>query len=173
MTIKYPRRYVEPVAICGMAMRLPGGIKTAEDYWDALYNGKDLRTPVPLSRYNIKGFDSSMGMTNTIQQDHAYFLEDDLAAFDAGLFSMTRNELEKADPQQRLLLLVVRECLESAGVTDYKGSLTGFFVGTFSEDWLQAQSKEEQHASGYVLTGHLDPMLANRVAFEYDLRGPW
>lgn len=81
--------------------------------------------------------------------------------------------MEKADPQQRLLLLVVRECLESAGVTDYRGSLTGFFVGTFSEDWLQTQSKEEQHASGYVLTGHLDPMLANRVAFEYDLRGPW
>lgn len=85
----------------------------------------------------------------------------------------TKNELEKADPQQRLLLLVVRECLERAGVTDYRGTLTGLFVGTFSEDWLQTQSKEEQHPSGYVLTGHLDPMLANRVAFEYDLRGPW
>ncbi|KAI0012628.1 hypothetical protein F4779DRAFT_614355 [Xylariaceae sp. FL0662B] len=166
------RRYVEPVAICGMAMRLPGGIKTAENYWDVLYNGKDMRSPVPLSRYNIKGFDSSMGKTNTIQQQEAYFLEDDLAAFDAGLFNMTRNELEKADPQQRLLLMVVRECLESAGVTDYRGSLTGFFAGTFSEDWLQTQSKEEQHATGYVLTGHLDPMLANRVAFEYDFRGP-
>ncbi|XDG05435.1 hypothetical protein ABKA04_005050 [Annulohypoxylon sp. FPYF3050] len=165
-------RYVEPMAICGMAMRLPGGIKTAEGYWDALYNGKDMRSSVPISRYNIKGFDGSMGKTNVIQQQHAYFLEDDLAAFDAGLFTMTRNELEKADPQQRLLLLVVRECLESAGVTDYRGSLTGFFVGTFSEDWLQTQSKEEQHATGYVLTGHLDPMLANRVAFEYDFRGP-
>ncbi|KAI1497192.1 hypothetical protein F5X99DRAFT_423743 [Biscogniauxia marginata] len=165
-------RYVEPVAICGMAMRLPGGIKTPEDYWDVLYNGKDMRSPVPISRYNIKGFDDSMGKTNIIQQKEAYFLKDDLAAFDAGLFTMTRNELEKADPQQRLLLLVVRECLESAGVTDYRGSLTGFFVGTFSEDWLQTQSKEEQHATGYVLTGHLDPMLANRVSFEYDFRGP-
>ncbi|KAI0469623.1 hypothetical protein F4859DRAFT_523012 [Xylaria cf. heliscus] len=165
-------RYIEPVAICGMAMRLPGGIKTTEAYWDLLYNGKDMRSPVPISRYNIKGFDSSMGKTNTIQQDHAYFLEDDLATFDAGLFTMTKNELEKADPQQRLLLMVVRECLENAGVTDYRGSLTGFFVGTFSEDWLQIQSKEEQHPTGYVLTGHLDPMLANRVAFEYDLRGP-
>ncbi|KAI9742970.1 MAG: hypothetical protein M1818_003265 [Claussenomyces sp. TS43310] len=163
---------VEPVAICGMAMRLPGGIKTAEGYWDVLYNGKDMRSPVPISRYNIKGFNDSMGKTNTIQQQHAYFLEDDLAAFDAGVFTMTRNELEKADPQQRLLLLVVRECLESAGVTDYRSSLTGFFVGTFSEDWLQTQSREEQHATGYVLTGHLDPMLANRVAFEYDFRGP-
>ncbi|KAI1808923.1 hypothetical protein F4811DRAFT_566518 [Daldinia bambusicola] len=165
-------RYIEPVAICGMAMRLPGGVKTPEDYWDVLYNGKDQRSPVPISRYNIKGFNSDMGKTNTIYQQHAYFLEDDLAAFDAGLFTMTRNELEKADPQQRLLLLVVRECLESAGVTDYRGSLTGFFVGTFSEDWLQTQSREEQHPTGYVLTGHLDPMLANRVAFEYDLRGP-
>ncbi|KAI1117885.1 hypothetical protein F5Y14DRAFT_402316 [Nemania sp. NC0429] len=166
------KRNIEPVAICGMAMRLPGGIKTTEDYWDLLYNGKDMRSPIPASRYNIKGFDGSMGKTNTVQQDHAYFLDDDLAAFDAGLFTMTKNELEKADPQQRLLLLVVRECLESAGVIDYRGSLTGFFVGTFSEDWLQLQTKEEQHPTGYVLTGHLDPMLANRVAFEYDLRGP-
>ncbi|KAI2627722.1 hypothetical protein GGR54DRAFT_652536 [Hypoxylon sp. NC1633] len=166
------RRHVEPVAICGMAMRLPGGIKTPESYWDVLYNGKDMRSPVPISRYNIKGFNDSMGKTNVIRQQHAYFLEDDLASFDAGLFTMTRNELEKADPQQRLLLMVVRECLESAGVTDYRGSLTGLFVGTFSEDWLQTQSREEQHATGYVLTGHLDPMLANRVAFEYDLRGP-
>ncbi|KAK7699774.1 Type I Iterative PKS [Diaporthe eres] len=165
-------RYIEPIAICGMAMRLPNGIKTPEAYWDVLYNGKDMRSPVPISRYNIKGFNDAMGKTNIIRQQHAYFLEDDLAAFDAGLFTMTRNELEKADPQQRLLLLVVRECLESAGVIDYRGSLTPFFVGTFSEDWLQTQSKEEQHASGYVLTGHLDPMLANRVAFEYDLRGP-
>ncbi|KAI0097355.1 hypothetical protein GGR51DRAFT_578163 [Nemania sp. FL0031] len=172
MTLPNTKRYIEPVAICGMAMRLPGGIKTTEGYWDLLYNGKDMRSPVPLSRYNIKGFDSSMGKTNTIYQDHAYFLDDDLAAFDAGLFTMTRNELEKADPQQRLLLLVVRECLESAGVTDFRGSLTGFFVGTFSEDWLQTQSREEQHPTGYVLTGHLDPMLANRIAFEYDLRGP-
>ncbi|KAK0112802.1 hypothetical protein ONS95_014533 [Cadophora gregata] len=165
-------QYSEPIAICGMAMRLPRGVKTPEAYWDVLVNGKDLREPVPISRYNIKGFDDSMGKTNIIQQKEAYFLEDDLAAFDAGLFTMTRNELEKADPQQRLLLMVVRECLESAGVTDYRGSVTGFFVGTFSEDWLQTQSREEQHATGYVLTGHLDPMLANRVCFEYDLRGP-
>lgn len=163
---------MEPIAICGMAMRLPGGIKTPEAYWDALYNKKDLRSPLPLSRYNVKGFNGDMGKTNTIQQQHGYFIEDDLAAFDAGLFTMTKNELGKADPQQRLLLMIVRECLESAGVTDYRGSMTALFVGTFSEDWLQRQSKEEQHPKGYVLTGHLDPMLANRLSFEYDLRGP-
>lgn len=83
-------RYVEPIAICGMAMRLPNGIKTPEAYWDVLYNGKDMRSPVPISRYNIKGFNDAMGKTNIIKQQHAYFLEDDLAAFDAGLFTMVR-----------------------------------------------------------------------------------
>lgn len=81
-------RYVEPIAICGMAMRLPGGIKTPEAYWDVLHNGKDLRSPVPISRYNINGFNDAMGKTNIIKQQHAYFLDDDLAAFDAGLFTM-------------------------------------------------------------------------------------
>lgn len=92
-------RHIEPVAICGMAMRLPNGVKTPEAYWDVLYHGKDMRSPVPMSRYNIKGFNGDMGKTNTIQQQHAYFLEDDLAAFDAGLFTMVRESfvvLEKS-----------------------------------------------------------------------------
>lgn len=69
-------------------MRLPNGIKAPDAYWDVLYNGKDMRSPVPISRYNIKGFNDDMGKTNIIKQQHAYFLEDDLAAFDAGLFTM-------------------------------------------------------------------------------------
>src|SRR5271156_5402748 len=41
---------VEPVAICGMSMRLPGGIRDAESYWDLLYNGRSGRCRVPKDR---------------------------------------------------------------------------------------------------------------------------
>lgn len=43
---------VEPVAICGMSMRLPGGIHDAEGYWDLLYNMKSGQGTVPKNRYN-------------------------------------------------------------------------------------------------------------------------
>lgn len=88
-----------------MAMRLPDGIKTPEAYWDVLYNGKDLRSPVPISRYKIKGFNDDMGMTNIIKQQHAYFLEDDLAAFDAGLFIVVR---ELSSSSSSVLFLYVK-----------------------------------------------------------------
>jgi hypothetical protein len=45
-----------PVAICGMAMRLPGGIRTEEKMWNLLINQQDARGTVPLSRYDSKGF---------------------------------------------------------------------------------------------------------------------
>ncbi|KAL9003395.1 MAG: hypothetical protein Q9180_009908, partial [Flavoplaca navasiana] len=43
---------------------------------------------------------------------------------------------------------------------------------TFGEDWLQSQSKEDQHSGGYIMSGQIDLMLANRVSYENDLRGP-
>jgi acyl transferase domain-containing protein len=172
---KKARESLEPgaVAICGMGMRLPGGIHDAKSFWEVLINGEDARGPIPLSRYNIQGFDASLGgHKDAIQTRHGYFLEDDLSRLDTSFFSMTKNELEKCDPQQRLLLEVTRECFEDAGETSYRGKPVGVYCGTFGDSWMEMSTKEDQHSSGYVLGGHLDIMLANRISYEYDLRGP-
>ena len=47
---------------------------------------------------------------------------------------MTQAELERCDPQQRQLLEVVREAVEEAGVTAWRGTKTGVWVGNYSED---------------------------------------
>lgn len=44
----------EPIAICGMGMRLPGGITDAAGFWDMLYNGRSGRCEVPADRYNAE-----------------------------------------------------------------------------------------------------------------------
>ena len=161
-----------PIAICGIGMRLPGGIHSGDEFWDVLANGRDVRRRIPEDRYNVEGFDDSLGEKESIQTKHGYFLDHDLSRFDPSFFSMTKKELEKCDPQQRLLLEVTRECLEDAAETVYRGQPIGCYVGTFGDDWVQYRSKESQNTGNYILTGSGDYMIANRISYEYDLRGP-
>jgi len=162
------------VAVCGIGLRLPGGIRSTVDFWDLLVNGKDARGPIPSSRYNIDGFSDSLGGKAGIKTRHGYFLDEDLSAIDTSFFSMSRREVENCDPQQRQLLEVVKECLDDAGELNYRDQVVGCYVGTFGEDWLQITSKEPlyQGGFGFIATGNGDLMLANRVSYEYDLKGP-
>ncbi|KAF4445617.1 polyketide synthase [Fusarium austroafricanum] len=159
------------VAICGIALRLPGGISNCDDYWHLLYQGLDARRPVASSRYNIHGFDDSLGGKEFIKAKHGYFIEDDLSCLDTSFFTLTKSELDKVDPQQRLLLEVTRECLDDAGETNYRGKQVGCYVGTFGDDWLTMNAKDPQGGL-YEVTGAADLMMANRISYEYDFRGP-
>ncbi|SPN98494.1 related to polyketide synthase [Cephalotrichum gorgonifer] len=162
------------IAICGIGLRLPSGIRNTRDYWDLLVNGRDARGPIPASRYNINGFDDSLGGKGGIKARSGYFLDEDLSALDTSFFSMTRKEVEGCDPQQRHLLEVVKESLDDAGEVNYRGQSVGCYVGTFGDDWLLIGAKETQHQDGYgyLATGNGDMMLANRVSYEYDFKGP-
>jgi acyl transferase domain-containing protein len=160
------------IALCGIGMRLPGGIRNTESFWDLLFNGKDARRRVPADRYNIDGFHDPSGSPGTVKAEYGHFLDEDLTSLDTSFFSMNKSELERADPQQRQLLEVTRECLENAGEIDWRGKLIGCYVGTFGEDWMTMNHKEIQHAGGHILTGYGDYMLSNRISYEYDFRGP-
>ncbi|RSL89606.1 hypothetical protein CEP51_001128 [Fusarium floridanum] len=161
-----------PIAICGMALRLPNGIKDPEAFWDVLVNGVDLQAPIPPTRWNAAGFTNKLGNRSSIAAQRGYFLSDDLSTLDTSFFTMSKRELERCDPQQRKLLELTREVLESAGETEFRGKPIGCYVGTFGEDWLQMSGKEDQHIGGYPLAAYGDLILANRISFEYDLKGP-
>ncbi|KAH7240057.1 polyketide synthase [Fusarium redolens] len=160
------------IAICGIALRLPGGISNCEAYWDLLYHGLDVRRPIPSSRFNIDGFNDSLRGKDSIKTKHGYFIEDDLSFLDTSFFSLTKNELERVDPQQRLLLEVTHECLEDAGEINYRGKQIGCYVGTFGDDWLIMNTKEPLRGGLYATTGGADLMMANRISYEYDFQGP-
>jgi acyl transferase domain-containing protein len=161
--------FEEPIAICGMALRLPGGVHDDEAFWDVLVNGKDTKTPIPANRWNSEGFGPSLGKRGAIKTQYGYFLKDDLSCLDASFFTMTKSDLEKTDPQQRQILEVTRECLENAGEINYRGKPIGCYVGTFGEDWLHSIAKEPQ-TTGFSGSGDL--MIANRVSYEFDFKGP-
>ncbi|CAN8097034.1 unnamed protein product [Discula destructiva] len=161
-----------PVAICGMAMRLPGGIRDDEALYDFLVNKKDARSVTPSDRYNAEAYYSPHGKQGTVITKHGYFLSDvDLAHFDHSMFTVAAAEAELMDPNQRLTLEVVREALERAG-ENWRGKPIGTYVGMFTEDWQDLHHKESDFFHPALMMGTLDFALANRISYEYDLRGP-
>ncbi|KAF2716908.1 polyketide synthase [Polychaeton citri CBS 116435] len=163
----------EPVAIIGMAMRLPGRVSSAEEFWDLLVQKRSGMCNVPKNRFNIDGFYHPSGKPGTISQTQAYYLENiDIESFDSSVFSITKKELERLDPEQRQILQVAYECMEDSGVTTWRGSKLGCYIGTFGEDWQDINAKETQHRGGWRGTGWSDFALSNRVSYEFDLRGP-
>lgn len=164
----------EPIAICGMACRLPGGIDSPKGLWEFLLAGGDARSQVPKSRYNVDGFYSPEKRPGTIATAHGYFLDDsvDLAGLDASFFSMTRTELEWLDPQQRLMLEVARESLDDAGEVNWKGSNTGVYMGNFTQDWYDMMIRDGLRHCHYAATTTHDFMISERISHEMDLRGP-
>lgn len=163
-----------PVAICGMACRLPGKIHKPEDLWDFIMSKSDARSIVPPTRYNVAGYNSTHQKSGSVASQYGYFLDEsvDLAGLDTSFFSFGGKELEKLDPQQRLLLEVTRECLEDAGEVGWKGKNVGVYVGSFGNDWYDiTQVEGQRYGNTHVSTTH-DFALSNRISYELDLRGP-
>ncbi|KAF3389382.1 Compactin diketide synthase mokB [Penicillium rolfsii] len=160
-----------PIAIVGMAMRLPGGVSCEEEFWDFLINKCDGLCKVPDTRYNVDAFhqDSRPG---SIRTKHGYFLEHDIRHFDPEFFGLSKIEAAKLDPQQRMLLEITWECMENGGQVGWRGKNIGCYVGVFGEDWLDVKIKDPQDHDRYRVVGAGPYALSNRVSYEYDLGGP-
>jgi phthiocerol/phenolphthiocerol synthesis type-I polyketide synthase D len=95
-------------------------------------------------------------------------------AFDAEFFEISPREAVKMDPQQRLLLEVTHEALEHAGIID--GSLrhtqTGVFAGACLGEYGYLASSDLSRVDAYSGTGGALSVIANRVSYYFDLRGP-
>ena len=162
----------EAVAICGIGLRLPGGVANTDDFWDLLVNKRDAREPIPANRFNIDGFYSPTQKLGSISFKDGYFLDCDLDRGDASFFTATKAEYELLDPQQRLLLEVTQEAFQDAGETNFRGKDIAVYAGVYGEDWHDLHSVDLQETGMYRTTGHGDFVLANRVSYEYNLHGP-
>ena len=68
---------VAPIAVIGMACRLPGGIDSPELLWDALLRGDDLITEVPSDRWSIDDhYDPEPGTPGRSVSKWGAFLDD-------------------------------------------------------------------------------------------------
>nr|WP_051367098.1 type I polyketide synthase [Hamadaea tsunoensis] len=147
-------RFSEPIAVVGMACRLPGA-DSPEAYWRLLAAGGDAIGEFPADR----GWDvASLYPHRTISR-HGGFVAA-AGDFDADLFGISPREAQTMDPQQRLLLECAWEAVERAGIAplSLRGTPTGVYAGVMVHDYPLASS------DGSLVSG--------RVAYTLGLEGP-
>ncbi|KAI3017033.1 hypothetical protein CBS147482_2834 [Aspergillus niger] len=163
----------QAIAVVGMGMRLPGGVRTAEQFWDALIEKKDCSSEIPRNRYNVDGFYSA-DKPGAVKTRRGYFLEDDyIGNADLNFFpAIPGFEMDELDPQQTLLMEVIWECMENAGQTGWNGKDIGCYVGVFGEDWHELTAKETLSTPRVHAFANGGFTLSNRVSYHFDLKGP-
>ncbi len=169
--MKQTSKHVE-YAVIGMSCRFPGA-PTPEAFWDNLLGEKDAVGAFPKQRIddvryaNERSFEQCKGLHCRIG---AYFDQIDL--FDHTFFKLTPAEARVMDPNQRIFLETAIEALENAGLTesDLRGTNTGVFVGYSVNDdnYIDILSKDDPNIS----LGNQPSLLAYRLSFLYDMRGP-
>ncbi|BBX92836.1 type I polyketide synthase [Mycolicibacterium boenickei] len=165
---------VTPIAVVGMACRLPGGIDSPAKLWEALLQGADLVTEVPLDRWDAEEFyDPEPGVTGRSVSKWGGFI-DDVGGFDADFFGIGEREAIAIDPQQRLLLETSWEALEHAGIdpTSLAGSLTGVFVGMTGADYQLVAADAQVLDGPYGFTGSNFSLASGRIAYALGATGP-
>ena len=164
----------DPIAIVGMACRLPGGADTPERFWQLMRDGVCAVRDVPPDRWNGNGwYDPDLSTAGKTVTKSGCFL-DRIDAFDADYFGIPPREAERMDPQQRLFLEVAIDALDDAGLSKQMlaGSRTGVFVASYHNDYAQLQFSDPDAIDLRTLTGTLHSVLANRLSYFLDLRGP-
>jgi acyl transferase domain-containing protein/acyl carrier protein len=166
----------EPIAIIGMAMRYPGGVMSAEDYWKLLENGTDAITDIPKERFDAAAlYDPDPDVPGKITVKQGGFLSQ-IDQFDGSFFDISHVEIESMDPQQRLLLEVTHEALENAGIPVHTlmDSNTGVFIGVTNNDYQKRhfRSGDLKLINPYSYTGSAICSNSGRISYLLGLQGP-
>ncbi|MFT5684278.1 MAG: acyl transferase domain-containing protein/acyl carrier protein, partial [Myxococcota bacterium] len=164
----------EPVAIIGMACRLPGGADSPEAFWSLLIAGTDAIGPVPMERWDAEAFyDPDRTASGRIVTRRGGFLSD-VDKFDPAFFGISPREARQMDPQQRLVLELAWEALEDARVPPDQllGGAVGVFIGAMWQDYSRIASLRPEQVEQHTATGEDTSIIAARISYALGLEGP-
>ncbi len=164
----------DPIAIVGMACRLPGA-SSPRELWQLLGAEADATSEFPSDRgwERERLFDPDPDSAEKTYTWRGGFLAE-AGHFDAEFFGISPREAIAMDPQQRLLLEAAWEACEEAGIdpTHLRGEQTGVFAGVSSQDYSAGLRGGGDGAEGYRLTGSATSVASGRVSYFLGLEGP-
>lgn len=157
-----PEEGFPPVAVIGMAVRLPDA-DTVEELHALLLKGHDAVRPVPRRRLEMAG----------LRPDAAYppmATLEGIEEFDREFFGITPAEAESMDPHQRLTLQLACAAVENAGyaLSSLRGRRCGVFLSAPRPEYTALVGED----SLLTMLGTAAPALAGRVSYLLGLRGP-
>ncbi|MFH8346373.1 SDR family NAD(P)-dependent oxidoreductase [Streptomyces sp. NPDC018045] len=158
----------QPIAVIGAAGRFPGA-PDLDTYWANLVAGRDSVTAFPVDRYDA----TYRRIAEAADFPRHAGVLDDVDAFDAEFFRVYPREAELMDPQHRLALETVWSALEDSAYTpaDLPRN-TGVFLGVSGNDYATLLTTHGVEPDAFTSTGNAHSMLANRISYVLDLRGP-
>ncbi|SEM06925.1 polyketide synthase Pks13 [Rhodococcus maanshanensis] len=161
------------IAIVGLSSRFPGTGHTPDEMWRLLIEGRDAVTELPKGRWAEFAADPQIAAAIETANTKGGYL-DDVKGFDAEFFAMSPLEVRNVDPQHRLALELTWEALEHARIpaSELKGEQVGVFIGSSANDYQLLAVSDPVHAHPYALTGTSTAIVANRVSYYFDFRGP-
>lgn len=164
----------EPIALVGMGLRFPGDIGDAESFWQALIDQQDLVTEVDPSRWDTSLFQHDNKATPGTSYTFAAGQLSNIDQFDAQFFGISPREAAQMDPQQRLLLELTWQALANGQqrVDSLAGSNCAVFIGIASNDYGNRAVDDMSVADAYTMTGNTASIAANRLSYQFDLKGP-
>ncbi|TCO45315.1 type I polyketide synthase [Actinocrispum wychmicini] len=167
---------VEPIAIIGMAARIPGANDIGR-FWRNLVDGVESIT------FYTKEEQLALGVTAE-QYAHPSFVSaasviDKPDHFDAEFFGMSSREAEVADPQHRLFLETSHTALEDAGYDSarFQGEI-GVYAGTGVQNYQWTNLTRNPKvwraisASLTMSSTNYSDYVATLTSYKLNLRGP-
>ena len=139
------------VVVAGMSCRLPASVETLPQFWDMLTSKTD-----------------QVRSENNRGESDSGFLDVTSSRFDHQYFNIPSAEACTMDPQQILALELTELLWKDAGIDP--DSLDKKRVGVYIGAWNQEYQGDS--TSVFYPTGTNPSIIASRISYHYDLRGP-
>ena len=161
------------IAIVGIATRFPGDMNTPDATWQALLEGRDAITDLPEGRWEEFLDEPRIAERVAKARTRGGYLSD-IKGFDAEFFTLSKMEADNIDPQQRMALELTWEALEHARIpaSALRGESVGVYIGSSLNDYSFLAVSDPSVFHPYAITGTASSIIANRVSYFFDFRGP-
>ena len=162
------------IAVLGYSLRFPGGLRTADAFWDSLMDQKVGIQPIINDRWNHSSMFHPDPETPSKTNVRYAGMIDGIEQFDAGFFGLSTRESNQLDPQQRLALELAYEAAEHGGVRldRLTRDRTGVFIGASMTEYGAMAYGRPEAVDRYSNTGGALSIIANRVSHVFNFSGP-